>query len=111
MDYLELWGTELLGHLPDDLMRVREVAAEAVQELVKPERTADLKLQTVITEGTPHKDIVKFTEDKNVDLLVLNIQSKNAWERAMLGATAERVIRSAHVPVLSIPSEFSGTRP
>jgi hypothetical protein len=32
------------------------------------------------------------------------VQSKGILERAMLGATAERVIRSAHAPVLSLPT-------
>jgi nucleotide-binding universal stress UspA family protein len=104
MDRLELWGSELIGHLPQDITRVRELAAESGQQLVKPERTADLKLETAIIDGTPHHEIVRFAEDTNADLLVLNVQSKSVLERAMLGATAERVIRSARVPVLSIPT-------
>jgi nucleotide-binding universal stress UspA family protein len=104
MDRLELWGSELAGYLPDDITRVREIAIERVQQLVKPERTADLKLETAVIDGTPHHEIVKFAEETSADLLALNVQSKSVLERAMLGATAERVIRSARVPVLSIPA-------
>jgi nucleotide-binding universal stress UspA family protein len=103
MDRLEVWGSELLGHLPEDITRVHEIAAERLQQLVETERGANLKIETSVIEGTPYREIVKFAEHTNADLLVLNVQSKTVLERAMLGATAERVIRSAHVPVLSIP--------
>jgi nucleotide-binding universal stress UspA family protein len=104
MDRLELWGSELIGHLPDDITRVCEIAAERLQQFVEPERAAGIKIETAVIEGAPHHEITKFAEDTNADLLVLNVQSKSALERAMLGATAERVIRSARVPVLSIPT-------
>jgi nucleotide-binding universal stress UspA family protein len=108
MDRLELWGSELAGHLPGDITRVREIAADKVEELAETERTADLTLETVVIEGTPYREICKFAEQTNADLLVLNMQSKSVLERAMLGATAERVIRSARVPVLSIPTTTAG---
>jgi hypothetical protein len=36
-------------------------------------------------------------------IIVLNLQSKSRVERALLGSTAERVVRLARTPVLSIP--------
>jgi nucleotide-binding universal stress UspA family protein len=104
MDRLELWGSELIGHLPRDITRVREIAVEQLQKLAELERAADIKIETAVIEGTPHHEITTFAEDTNADLIVLNVQSKSMLERAMLGATAERVIRSARVPVLSIPT-------
>jgi nucleotide-binding universal stress UspA family protein len=108
MDRLELWGSELIEHPPDHITRVRDIAVEKLLQVVKPEQTADLKLQTVAVEGTPHREIPRFAEDAVADLIVLNVQSKSVLERAMLGATAERVIRSARVPVLSIPTSTAG---
>jgi nucleotide-binding universal stress UspA family protein len=108
MDRLELWGSELAGYLPDDITRVREIAEDKVKQLAEAERTADLKLETAVIEGTPYRAVCKFAEETDADLLVLNVQSKNVLERAMLGATAERVIRSARVPVLSVPTSTPG---
>jgi nucleotide-binding universal stress UspA family protein len=101
MDRMEQWGSELLGYLPADITRVREIAIKRVQQLVEPERTAGI--DTIVVEGTPHHEITKFA-DANADLLILNVQSKSVLERTMLGSTAERVIRSARIPVLSIPT-------
>ena len=107
MDRLELWGSELAGHLPDDITRVREIAVDKIQKLSESERTRGLKLDTVVIEGTPHREICRFADETNADLLILNVQSKTVLERAMLGATAERVIRSARVPVLSVPAAMA----
>jgi nucleotide-binding universal stress UspA family protein len=102
MDRLELWGSELLGHLPADITRVREIAVARLSELVEPEKSAGVKLEAVVVEGTPYAEINKFA-DAEADLVILNVQSRSFLDRAMLGSTAERVIRSARVPVLSIP--------
>jgi nucleotide-binding universal stress UspA family protein len=60
-------------------------------------------MDTAVIEGISHSSIVRFADECKADLLVLNLQSKRFLERVMLGATAERVIRSSHIPVLSIP--------
>jgi nucleotide-binding universal stress UspA family protein len=103
MDRLELWGSELLEHPPQDITKVREFARERLHNLTKAEEGACPRLNSVVVEGTPYREIVKFAEHTNADLIILNVQSKSVLERAMLGATAERVIRSSTVPVLSIP--------
>jgi hypothetical protein len=41
---------------------------------------------------------------EKVDLLVMNIHGKSMLDRAMIGSTAERVVRAAHCPVMLIPS-------
>jgi nucleotide-binding universal stress UspA family protein len=104
MDRIELWGSELVEHVPADIPRVREIAAEKIDELLAPERSAGMRIEAALREGPPHREIVKFAEESGADVLVLNVQSKTTLERAMLGATAERVIRSAGLPVLSIPA-------
>jgi len=38
-----------------------------------------------------------------VDLVVMNIHGKSMLDRAMIGSTAERVVRAANCPVMLIP--------
>jgi nucleotide-binding universal stress UspA family protein len=106
MDPIEVgyWGIEM-GHLayPQDPEAARLNALQQLQHAIEAEQAADMRIQAFAVEGVPHQAIIKFAEDVNADLLVLNMQNKGVLERAMLGATAERVIRSARVPVLSIP--------
>ena len=57
----------------------------------------------MMTEGDPYREIIRVADDEKADIIILNLQGKTLAERALLGSTAERVIRSAHVPVMSIP--------
>jgi nucleotide-binding universal stress UspA family protein len=57
----------------------------------------------VVLEGTPHREILRFVDEENVDLVVLNRGSRNHFVRALLGSTADQVIRRAQVPVLAMP--------
>jgi nucleotide-binding universal stress UspA family protein len=53
--------------------------------------------------GLPYQRILAAAEETKADLLVMNIHGKGIFERALLGATAERVLRGAECPVLAIP--------
>lgn len=67
------------------------------------EHVKGVRTEINVLEGQPHSTILRFAESSKVDLIVLNLHSKSFLERAMLGSTAERVIRSASLPVLSLP--------
>jgi len=83
-----------------------ELHAQRMGELhkaIEREHGSHLNAATDVVRGTPHHEILKYAEATNADLIVINLQSKGLLERALLGSTAERVIRSAKIPVLSIP--------
>lgn len=85
--------------LPGDM----EAAHKAIQELVAQAEIRGIKAESVLVNGHPAEQILAVADTHNVDLIVLGIEQKPFLERALLGVTAERVIREAYVPVLSIP--------
>jgi nucleotide-binding universal stress UspA family protein len=60
-------------------------------------------ITTVLADGIPYEEINRLSDECGADLIVINLQGKGRLERALLGTTAERVIRTAAVPVLSLP--------
>lgn len=56
-----------------------------------------------VEAGEPYRRILEVIDEENIDLVVMNIHGKGMLERALLGTTAERVIRAATCPVLGIP--------
>jgi nucleotide-binding universal stress UspA family protein len=66
-----------------------------------------MDIEVAILEGKPYEQILRFADDHGIDIIVLNLQSKGILERAFLGSTAERVVRLAHMPVLSVPVAVS----
>lgn len=57
-------------------------------------------LELAIGVGTPHVEIVRLAEEKNVDLIVMATHGRGFISHAILGSTAERVLRRAPCPVL-----------
>jgi nucleotide-binding universal stress UspA family protein len=86
-----------------DETQLHAVRMGELHKAIEREHAGALSIATEVTQGIPHREILKFAEKMSADLIVINLQSKGVLERALLGSTAERVIRSANIPVLSIP--------
>ena len=96
-----LWGPALLTYL--DRPKIVEEFRGKLQEFVNRERVPGVLMEPLTLEGKPYKKILEIAEARNVDIIVLNMQSKGMLDRALLGSTAERVVRFAQTPVLSVP--------
>lgn len=56
-------------------------------------------------EGPPATEIVRVAREQGVDLIVVGSHGRGVVARAILGSTADKVIRSAHQPVLVVPHD------
>lgn len=63
---------------------------------------AGVNLETVILEGHPAAEIVKFATGQKIDLIVIGTQGRKGIERLLLGSVAESVIRSAPCRILVV---------
>jgi nucleotide-binding universal stress UspA family protein len=71
------------------------------------EATAQLKLRfpgakSVLRAGVPWREVLTTAEELKADLIVMGTQGRQGFERALLGSVAEKVVRMARVPVLSV---------
>lgn len=74
-----------------------------MEKLVPKEASNWCEISTRVESGTPVTEILDIVKRERIDLLVMNIHGKGMLDRALLGSTAERVVRGASVPVLLIP--------
>lgn len=58
----------------------------------------------------PFAAINQFARDLPADLIVVGSHGRTGLRHALLGSTAEKVVRKAHCPVLVIKSEEAGPR-
>ena len=61
-------------------------------------------VETKMIEGYPAADIAKFAAQGGFDLIVMGTHGRRGFQRAMLGSVAERVVRTAPCPVLTVRS-------
>jgi nucleotide-binding universal stress UspA family protein len=74
-----------------------------LEDMVPAEARHWCDIVTRVETGVPYRIIKRVLEDERVDLLVMNIHGKGMLDRALLGSTAERVVRTAGCPVMLVP--------
>ena len=94
-------GKNKLAAQPHEL--AVEEARRKLARLVAEGKFHNVKIETVLTEGSPAVQILKTAEESAADLILIMIAAKGAVERALIGTTAEHVVREARVPVLALP--------
>jgi nucleotide-binding universal stress UspA family protein len=89
--------------------RVREVYASArawVQEQIDKwaadARATGRTVRAALRTGVPYQEIVAAARDEGADLVVLGTHGRGGLDRALLGSVADRVIRTAPCPVMTI---------
>ena len=84
---------------------IRRQLDKLVPDEVRPRR----EVTTRVEVGVPYSTVLAIQKSEKADLLIMNVHGKSLIDRALLGSTAERVVRAAVCPVLLIPP-FIGKR-
>ncbi|MDE2292919.1 MAG: universal stress protein [Elusimicrobia bacterium] len=63
------------------------------------------RVSAVVREGRSDRGILEEAVAGRHDLVVLAAHRKTFWQDAVLGMTAERILRHSPIPVLSVPSD------
>jgi nucleotide-binding universal stress UspA family protein len=84
----------------DELLRTD--AEDAVQAVAALADDYDVPCQTAIRDGSPSERIVRYAEANDCDLIVMPTHGRGGIDRLLLGSTAEKVVRSATVPVTTL---------
>lgn len=101
MDIGVLESASTDGVVIRDTWTVIQREADAVLDRVRT-IAEGVNLETVILEGKPAAEIVKYASENKIDLIVIGTQGKRGFERLLLGSVAEQVVRSAPCKVLVV---------
>lgn len=74
-----------------------------MEEFIEREVTdPSISVEKVIKHGRPFVEIIQVAREENVDLIVIATHGRGGLEHVLFGSTAEKVVRKAPCPVLSI---------
>lgn len=83
--------------------------AEATQRLTASIPAADAARVTVaVTIGSPYPEILRYADEHQVDLIVMGTHGRSGVTHMLLGSIAEKVVRRAPCPVLTVHSTERG---
>lgn len=87
----------------DDIDR-DELANESLSMTLKERIPDSIKVRTILGKGNPSDEIVRKAVEEKVDLIVIGTHGFTGWRHLILGSVAEKVVRLAACPVLTIPA-------
>ncbi|MDZ7730362.1 MAG: universal stress protein [Natrialbaceae archaeon] len=73
-----------------------------IEEIIEMAPSA-VAVEGTVREGSPGRVIPRFAEAVEADLIVMGTHGRGGIERVLLGSVAERVVRTADVPVVTVP--------
>jgi nucleotide-binding universal stress UspA family protein len=83
--------------------RIASIAEDSLRETVESRANRGVKIESVLREGPAWQEIDAVADQIGADLIVLGTHGRRGILRALLGNVAEKVVRTAHQPVLTIP--------
>jgi nucleotide-binding universal stress UspA family protein len=91
-------------YVPDRRMFVdfEKKSRERLEEIAKTKVPAGIPVEIVVKQGRAFVEIVREAREREVDLVVIATHGRTGLSHAMFGSTAEKVVRKAPCPVLSI---------
>lgn len=92
--------------------RLRHHARLKVRQLLESKVAVDVKITRLIVEGAPFVEIAKVARTGDIDLVVMGSYGgrSGSVDKIFFGSTAEKVVRTAGCPVLTVPILVSASQ-
>ncbi|BBO19128.1 universal stress protein family, Usp [Candidatus Brocadia pituitae] len=82
----------------ETLAKLRERLLRCVTE----DTRGKIAVEALIIQGVPFAEIIKVSKEYKIDLIVIGTHGRTGISHAIMGSVAEKVVRKAPCPVLTI---------
>jgi nucleotide-binding universal stress UspA family protein len=99
---------------PEDVIRINEeIRGEAEKYINQAKAKVNLKgveVNTAVLRGNPAETLAEYSSKNGVDLIIIATHGRSGVSRWVWGSVADRILRSACIPVLMVraPGCFPG---
>ena len=94
---------EALGvDLQTGLSGIEERVADDLERILVELQDAGISAEYLSARGSPERIILEVASSKNADLIVMGTHGRTGLAHVVLGSVAERVVREAPCPVLTV---------
>ena len=87
----------------DDVHELEDVKERLVADFAGSADDYDVDVTGAVRRGRPAEEIITYATEHDIDQIVLGRTGRGAVTEALLGSTADQVVRTATVPVLVVP--------
>jgi nucleotide-binding universal stress UspA family protein len=97
------WTTEVyVAALPGVHEEMERQATERLAKVFTDEERKIYRVRTELRAGSPFVEVVRYAREEQVDLIVMGTHGRGPLAHMLLGSVAERVVRKASCPVLTV---------
>ena len=97
------WTTEVyVSALPGVHDEMERQARDRLDQALTPEEKAKYKAEVALRMGSAFVEVVRYAREHGIDLIVMGTHGRGAIAHMLLGSVAERVVRKAPCPVLTV---------
>jgi nucleotide-binding universal stress UspA family protein len=80
----------------------REMAEREIAKILAERFPAGMRCDAAVLFGKPFVEILKCADERGADLIVMATHGRGAISHLLMGSTAEKVVRKASCPVLTV---------
>ena len=94
--------------MPVNTSQLVSAAKVHLDDLAAQLLPGDVRGETLVRDGNAAEEVVAAAKVLKADLIVLSNTGRSGLSRILMGSTAERIVRHAHCPVLTVRRRSSG---
>jgi nucleotide-binding universal stress UspA family protein len=87
---------------------VKTAVEPVLDQMVKDLQHKELSASRSLAQGSAAHEIVSQAREVGADLIVMGTHGRHGVNRVFVGSVAERVVRTAHCPVLTVRTPEAG---
>jgi nucleotide-binding universal stress UspA family protein len=87
---------------------LEDAVRERLLKILTPREQAEFKPTFEFRSGSPAAEIVRYAKEAEVDLIVMGTHGRGFVAHVVLGSVAEKVVRTAPCPVLTVRNPQHG---
>ena len=86
----------------DVVDRRQAEAQKRLERLIPQTELGNGRIVVATTWGDPSDEVLKYARNHSIDLIVCGTHGRRGWDHVMMGSVAERIVRLAPCPVLTV---------
>lgn len=107
--YPVTWPDTVPPDADEMIAAVERVGDEATASIAERARLRGIPAHREVRRGAHiHRVLLEYLRDHDIDLVVMGTHGRSGLGRVLLGSVTEKLLRTAHVPVLAVPREEAG---
>jgi nucleotide-binding universal stress UspA family protein len=83
-------------------------AEQELSSLAKKEIPPEINVKSIVRTGKPFVEIIETASEEDADLIIIATHGHTGVEHILFGSTAEKVVRKAPCPVLTLRDPLKG---